>query len=280
MYLIVVIRWALMASLPGRHFFRNLIERRSLLYQLVQRDFERRFVGSAAGWLWGVIHPLVILLSWSFVFHYCLRMPVPEGENTDNYTIFLFCGYLPWMLFQDTVQRSATCLIDNANLITRTVFPSEMVPISIFLSSLVNHLMTVGLALGAIALVSGHLSMMSLWLPVYVILLGLLSIGIGWIVAALHVFLRDTAQVLSVVLTCWFWVTPIFMSEKQVPEGVRFLLALNPLSFLVRAYRERLLSYRPPSLRELLVVSVYAIGAFLVGALVFRQLKRGFADVM
>ena len=113
-----------MASLPGRHFARNLIAKRNLLYQLVRRDFHQRFVGSAAGWLWGFIQPLVLLLSWVFVFQVCLKARVPKGEVTNNYVMFLACGYLPFLLFQETVTRSASSLVDNSNLITKTVFPA------------------------------------------------------------------------------------------------------------------------------------------------------------
>src|ERR1700757_3126153 len=128
-------------AVPGKHFLRNLIERRMLLYQLVRRDFEQRFVGSAAGWVWGLIHPVVLLVSWIFVFEWCLHTRLPANEVTQNYSLFLFCGFLPWLLFQETVLRSASSLLDHSNLIKRTVFPAEIVAVSIFLSSLINHLL-------------------------------------------------------------------------------------------------------------------------------------------
>src|SRR5438876_10579364 len=130
-----------MARVPGTLFAKNLVERRGLIFQLVRRDCEQRFVGSAAGWLWGLIHPVVMLVSWVFVFQWCLHTRLPANEVTQNYSLFLFCGFLPWMLFQETVQRSATALLDHANLIKKTVFPAEIVPVSIFLSSLLNHLL-------------------------------------------------------------------------------------------------------------------------------------------
>ena len=117
-----------MPGVPGKHFLRNLFAGRTLLIQLVKRDFAKRFVGSAGGWLWGVIHPLVMLLSWTFVFQICMKQEPPPGEVTDNYTVFLFSGFLPWLLFQETVTRSATTLLENSNLITKTVFPSEILP--------------------------------------------------------------------------------------------------------------------------------------------------------
>lgn len=269
-----------MQNLPGRHFARNLVARRALLYQLVRRDFEQRFVGSAAGWLWGVVHPLVLLLSWTFVFQVCLRVPLPDGGLTKNYTVFLFCGMLPWLLFQDTVQRCAMSMVDNSSLITKTVFPAEVVPVSIFLSSLIHHVIAVLLAVGAVAIFLGRISPMLIFLPVYMLLIGLLAVGFGWIFASLNVYLRDTAQVLTVLLTLWFWVTPVMITEQQIPSRLRWLLNLNPLSFAVRAYRERLLSAAWPDVGELLVLTGYSAAVFLLGGLFFRHLKRGFADVL
>lgn len=184
------------------------------------------------------------------------------------------------MLFQETVTRSASSLLENANLITKTVFPSEIVPVSIFLSSLAGHLMVLVLVIAVVGLYVGHFSLWMLSLPVYMLLIGLLAVGVGWIVASLQVYLRDTAQVLSVVLTFWFWLTPIFINEEQIPKQVRFIVRLNPLAFMVRAYRDRLLSYRVPNLHDFLVIFAYATTAFVLGGLFFRHLKRGFADVL
>jgi ABC-type polysaccharide/polyol phosphate export permease len=265
---------------PGAFFLRNLMERRTLLFQMVRRDFEKRFVGSVAGWLWGVVHPLVLLASWTFVFDVCLKMKLGPGEVTQNYSLYLFCGFLPWLLFQDTVQRSSTCLVENANLITKTIFPSEVVPVSIFLSSLVHHLIGLALVVAAVAVWLNHISAMLVFLPLYMLFIGLLAVGIGWMVSALQVYLRDTAQVLAVVLTLWFWVTPIFISESQYPGWARFLIEVNPMAYVVRAYRDRLLSYNLPDLKELVILAVYSGAAFLIGGLFFRHLKRGFADVL
>jgi ABC-type polysaccharide/polyol phosphate export permease len=265
---------------PGSYFLRNLVERRSLIGQMVRRDFEKRFVGSAAGWLWGVIHPLVLLLSWTFVFGVCLNAKPGPGEPTQNYPLWLFSGFLPWLLFQDTVQRAATSLLENSNLITKTIFPAEVLPLSIFLSSLIHHLIGLGLATAAIAIWLNHYSLGLGLLPLYMLAVGLFSVGIGWIVAALNVYLRDTAQVLTVVLTLWFWMTPIFISQAQYPPRFRFLIGINPMAYVVRGYRERLLSHNVPNLHELAVALALALAAFFAGGLFFRHLKRGFADVL
>src|SRR6185369_15998867 len=154
------------ATLPGRQFCRNLVERRSLLFQLVRRDFEQRFVGSAIGWIWGLIHPLVMLLSWTFAFHYCFKQAGPAGIP---YPLFLFAGMLPWLLFSETLQRSTASLLDHANLITKTVFPSEIIPVSVFLSSLVSHALALTLMLAAAIIYFQRLSIFLLMLPIYML---------------------------------------------------------------------------------------------------------------
>jgi lipopolysaccharide transport system permease protein len=270
----------IVARIPGRHFLRNLVERRALVAQLVRRDFEMRYVGSAAGWAWGVVHPIVQLAVWYFIFVVCLKVPLPEGGVTTNYPMYLFCGFLPWMLFQETVTRSAGSLVEQSNLITRTVFPSEVVPVSIFLSSLIHHLIGLALFIVGAVFILNKLSPMVLLLPLYMLFLGLLAVGVGWIVSSLHVYLRDTGQVLSVVMTLWFWLTPIMIPEDKIPPRFHFLVAWNPMSWMVRAYRNRLLAPGWPGWKELAVLSISSAGMFVIGGLFFRHLKRGFADVL
>lgn len=266
-------------SFPGHHFLRNLVERPALVAQLVRRDFEQRYVGSAAGWLWGVVEPLVQLALWWYVFEVCLGTTLPANAPTQNYALFLMAGYLPWMLFRDTVTRSASSLVDHANLITRTIFPSEVVAVSIFLSSLLHHLIGIVLIIG-LALYNGELSGMVLLLPVYMVFVGLLGVGIGWVASSLHVYLRDTGQVLNVVMMVWMWMTPIMISADRVPENFRFLLTWNPMSFVVDAYRQRLLTPGWPDAMQSAQIAGWSITVFLAGGLFFRHLKRGFADVL
>jgi lipopolysaccharide transport system permease protein len=264
--------------IPGTLFLRNLVERRSLLFQLVRRDFEQRFVGSSMGWIWGIIHPLVQLASWTFVFQICLKNPPPAGVR--SYPLFLFAGQLPWLLFNETLMRSSSSLLDQSNLITKTVFPSEIIPVSVFLSTLVGHVLALVLMVAATGVFLNQISVFLIFLPLYILVIGLLAVGLGWIFASLNVFLRDTAQVLSVILTLWFWVTPIFIAEDTYPRWGHFLLAANPMSYVVRAYRAMLLNSEVPSFEDFAVSAAYGTVAFIAGGLFFRYMKRGFADVL
>ena len=263
---------------PGTFFLRNLIERRSLLFQLVRRDFEQRFVGSAIGWIWGLIHPLVLLVAWTFVFQVCMDQKPPPGVK--SYPLFIFAGMLPWLLFSDTVQRSASSLLEQANLITKTVFPAEIVPVSVFLSSLVSHLLALALMVAAAGIMENQISFFLVLLPVYMFLIGLFAVGLGWVFASLHVYLRDTAQMLSVVLTFWFWLTPIMITEDQFPSWAHFLLIANPMFYVVRAYRSVLLTADLPHAPDFAILAIGGCAVFVAGGLFFRHMKRGFADVL
>ena len=259
---------------------RNLVQQRSLVVQLVRRDFQQRYVGSAAGWIWGVVHPLVLLLSWTFIFQICLKTKLPPGSVTQNYTMFLFCGMLPWLLFQETVLRSAPSMVEHANLITKTLFPAEVVPVSIFLSSLIHHLIALLLVMVASAIVLKSISPMVLLLPLYMLFIGLFAVGVGWFVSSLHVYLRDTVQDPGrgddpVVL-----VHAHHDQRRAASPSPSSLIRLNPMTSVVRAYRDRLLSAQWPPWQELAVLAAYSCTVFILGGLFFRHLKRGFADVL
>ena len=117
-------------------------------------------------------------------------------------------------------------------------------------------------------------------LPLVFLLVGFFAVGLGWIVSSLQVYLRDTAQVLSVALTLWFWITPIFASASRFPARLRFLLTVNPLAPAVNAYREILLAGRWPQASELGLAAAWSVSVFVIGGLFFRHMKRGFADVL
>jgi ABC-type polysaccharide/polyol phosphate export permease len=246
---------------------------------LVRRDFEQRFVGSVIGWIWGIIHPLVLLISWYYIFVIVLKNSL-TGEVTTSYPLFIFSGMLPWMLFSETVQRSAASLLDHANLITKSMFPSEIVPVALFLSNLASHALALLLMLAATLYWRHTIGATALLLPLYAFFVALFSIGLGWITASLHVFLRDTAQIVTVVLTFWFWLTPIMIPAGQIPARYRFLLWWNPLYYAVELYRQAFFTSHLPDWRQLAALALSGLAMFVLGGLFFRYVKRGFADVL
>ena len=132
--------------------FRKLIAHRNLLKNLILRDLKHRYVGSIGGFLWSVVHPIALLVSYTFIFSVIAPPQMGPEYGTNSFAIFVLAGLLPWMLFSDTVVRNCSVISDNAPLITKTVIPAEILPVSITLSNLIHHF--IGLAILLVVLVA------------------------------------------------------------------------------------------------------------------------------
>jgi lipopolysaccharide transport system permease protein len=262
------------------NFLLKLVRHRGLIRSMVIRDLKSRYVGSAMGFFWSVIHPLVLLASYTFVFSVVLKQSLSGEAGTTSFAINLFCGILPWLVFQETLTRSGNVLVDHANLITKTLFPSEILPVSVLIANLINHFVALGIFLVVVLLYLHKMSLLVLLVPVYLLALSLFALGLSWFVCSVQVFLRDTTQVLTVILTFWFWFTPIFFTEKRFPPKLVFLMHINPLAEVVSGYRKCLLSFELPSLLGLVFLYAIAVLSFIGGGLFFRYTKKSFADVL
>lgn len=260
-------------------FLRKLTANRNLLKNLIIRDLKQRYVGSVGGFIWSFVHPLVLLVCYTFVFSVILRLRLDPRVGTESFAMFLFCGILPWLMFQDTVVRSCGAITDNASLITKTVIPAEVLPIAITLSNLVHHLIGLAIMVAALGFFHGiHWS--AFWVLLYLPILIMLAQGLGWLVASLNVFFRDTSQVINVLMIFWFWFTPVFYSADMIPDSFRLIVAVNPMATVVTGYRNALLQHSRPDGEHILILLVWTLVAFLIGALFFRKSKPAFADVL
>jgi ABC-type polysaccharide/polyol phosphate export permease len=259
----------------------KLLSHRNLLKNLILRDLKHRYVGSIGGFLWSVVHPLVLLISYTFMFGVVFGM---KGDQfgTSGFAIFAVCGLLPWFLFNDTVVRNCSVIADNAPLITKTVIPAEILPISITISVLVHHL--IGLAIVLIVMIAFYsIHLAAAWILLYMVMLLLFAQGLGWIAAGLHVFVRDTIQALQVLMLLWFFFTPILYSKEMLnhaPRAIQVLARLNPMAVVVSGYRYSLLGLPQPTLLETTASFATSALIFIIGAILFRQAKPGFADVL
>jgi ABC-type polysaccharide/polyol phosphate export permease len=251
---------------------------RLVVRALVARDLRSRYVGSAFGALWSVLNPLAQLAILTFVFATVLDVRFGEGDLP--FVLYLACAFFPWLAFQESLLRSATCLIDNAVLVKRVVFPVEVLPVHLALAALVHQMIALVLVLILMAAFGLPPRPALLALPILVAVQLLFTIGLGWGAAALHVYFRDTAPVLGVLLPMWFYLTPIIYPYHLVPAFLRPALALNPLTALVQDYRALLLhGVVPLGVHEIWLV-VASLAAFTAGASVFAHARGEFADLV
>jgi lipopolysaccharide transport system permease protein len=255
----------------------RLVDNRNLLKNLVLRDLKHRYVGSLGGFMWSVVQPVVQLFTYWFAFEVGILNRPGLGGDDVSIPVFLFCGILPWFLFTDTVVRNCSVITENASLITKTVIPAEILPIAITISNLVNH--AIGLAvLLAVLAVTGTASLSVFGILLYLPMLVLFAQGIGWIVAGLQVFVRDTMQVVQIALSLWFWLTPVMYSLEN--KGFQNVAMLSPMAVIVTGYRNSLLGLSQPPLAYVALAAAVSAAVFLIGALAFRQAKPAFADVL
>jgi len=254
----------------------SLTSRLFLLRELVRRDFQGRYAGSLLGFLWSFVQPLWQLLLFSFVFSTVMKVS-PLGERTGRFWVFLFCGLLPWMAMNEGVLRGASAITDNANLVKKLRFPAEILVATVTVAALLHEAIAAVVFMGALA-VAGELSLRGIgWLLLALPLQLALTFGLGLLLAGVQVFFRDTAQLLGMALTGWFYLTPIVYPLALVPPGVRRWLTWNPLTGLVSLYRAGLLG-GPFDGEGLLALVAGALLALALGWLAFRRLRPGFAD--
>ena len=249
-----------------------------LLRELVRRDFQGRYAGSLLGFAWSLVQPLWMLLLFTFVFSTVLKVS-PVGEvRTQHFAIFLFGGLLPWMALHEGVLRSSTAITENASLVKKLRFPSEILVLAVVLAALLHEAIAASIFLLVLAGV-GELS----WggLPLLLIAVPLqvgLTLGLGLMMAAVHVFFRDTAQILGMVFNAWFYLTPVVYPLALVPGRFRGWLELNPLTPLVGLYRQAFLGGSAVPVAGTAELAVVAAVLLSLGFWLFRRLKWAFAD--
>lgn len=263
----------------GRMFV-QMWTHRVMIAGLVRRDLRARYAGSMLGALWTLLHPLLLLLVYVFVFSTILKVRfTPEGGSL-SFSLYLLAGLLPWLAFQEGILKATTAIVDNAGIVKATHFPAVVLVMSSVVATCVTFLVSLMFLLVAL-LVTGYGSWWHLpYLPLLVFLQTALALGISLFTASVHTLVRDTAPVLQLVLMVWFYLTPIIYPLTYVPERWAVVFGWNPATPLVNAYRAVLLEGKEPSVTEILSSCVWAIAFLCFGRLVFARVEPIFADVV
>jgi ABC-type polysaccharide/polyol phosphate export permease len=256
----------------------RLFRYRGLVQSLVARELKARYRGSVLGFFWSFINPLLLLLVYTFVFAYVL--PGTHPKEIEPYALFLFCGILPWTWFSASLAESANVLISGGNLIKKVLFPAEVLPLVTVLSNMVHFFF--GLPILGVFLIYFRAPLNVpelLWFPVVVLVQFVLTTGLALGLSALTVHFRDIRDILSNLLTFWFFATPIIYPMAQAPGMGRTLLNLNPFTHLAISYQE-ILFYPGPHghWKWLLALAVASVAVFFAGYFLFDRLRDSFAE--
>ena len=252
---------------------------RYLILALAKREIASQYVGSLLGFIWTFIHPLVLIFVFWFVFSVGFKA---KPMNDVPFVVWLTAGMAPWFLFSQILTTASGSIVAHANLIKKTVFHSEILPVVSIVCGIVTHAVFLILLVVLLALQHIGFSWYSLQFLYYLFCLCVLSLGFSWIVSALHVFLRDVGQIVGVVIQVGFWATPIFWDIQIMPPKVQMLLKFNPVFYIVQGYRDSLIYQVAFWQHPLLTIYFWGVtlGVLLTGIVVFQRLKPQFADVL
>ena len=252
---------------------------RGLIQSLVARDLKARYRGSFLGFFWSFINPLMLLLVYTFVFKYV--MPAPKG--TDPYPLFMFCGLLPWTWFSASLMESSGSLISGGNLIKKVLFPAEVLPIVSVLANMVHFVLGLPILLAFLIGYRHWPGARDLaWFPITVAIQLIFTAALALFVSALTVHFRDIRDLLTNILTLWFFSTPIIYYWRQENvQRFKVLFDLNPFTHLAITYQEILFFSGPVGhWKWLVALGVASIGLFLGGYWFFDRLRDSFAEAV
>lgn len=271
---------------------RRLWMYRELIREMAARQLREMYIGSALGWVWALMQPFCMLVVYTLVFGMIMRVRLGvEDEGPWYFALKLCAALLPWQIFIETLNRGTTSLVDNANLLRKSVFPAETLVVSLSFGRVFNFFlsMLLYLLLYAILVYAGKVpnafSAWILFVPVVMLLQVVFTIGLCWITSCLHVYFHDTAPLVGTLSTIWFFGSPIVYNPhylpgwNDVPSWLKYLYILNPWYCFVEAYQRVMMGYAPDPVVVLTLVGWAAL-LLVCGMVVQQRCRYDLMDVI
>jgi len=262
-----------------RSLLRSVVQYRELLWEMTRRDLVERQAGLAFAGFWIIGQPLLMMLVYVFVFSFIFDVRLSVSGSRLDYTAFLLAGLVPWLAFQEAIGRAPTCIVDNRSLIKQIVFPIEIVPLKLVLSTLV--VLAIGLAFPLILTAYNATAKPLAWLllPVPILCHLALTIGLAFAFAATGVFLRDIRNVVQLGLMIGLFVHPILYVPNMLPKWVNMLFLLSPFSHVIYIYRDVIFGEFSHDL-SWFVAPVISCLILMIGFRTFQSLRHKFGDAL
>lgn len=252
--------------------FYNLYNYRELLKTSVKKEVRSKYKNSFLGVLWSFLNPLLQIAVYAIVFPLILR------NTQENYVIFLCCGLIPWTFFSTAISRAAFTMVENGNILKKVYFPREILPISIVTSEAVNFLISTIIIIGFVIFGGLGITKYIIFYPIVLIAQYLLLIAIAFIVSSISVYIRDLQHLIGVALQLLFYATPIVYASDSIPENFKWILNINPMTYIINGYRDIFYNQKMIDIVPLVILIVCAIMACVIGYLIFNKLQKGFAE--
>ena len=255
---------------------RELWEYRELLYFMAWRDIKVRYKQTVLGAAWAIIQPFFTMVVFSIFFGKLARVP----SDGLPYPIFAYAALVPWTFFANGLNMASNSLVGSANLIKKVYFPRLVVPISGVISGVVDFVLAFAVLLGMMLFYGILPTVNIVWLPVFVLLIFITALGVGFWLSALNVQFRDVRYTVPFLTQFWLFATPIAYPSSLLSEPWRTLYGINPMVGVVEGFRWALLGADTAPGPIIVVSALVALAILVGGAFYFRRMEKTFADVV
>ncbi|MBQ0720511.1 MAG: ABC transporter permease [Gammaproteobacteria bacterium] len=261
---------------------KSLLIHRQLILQMTKREVIGRYKGSFLGLIWSFVNPVLMLTVYTFVFAVVFKAKWGIGgeDSKTQFAVVLFVGLIVHALFAEVLNRAPGLILANTNYVKKVVFPLEILPVITLGAALFHSFISLVVLLSAFTLFNGFMHWTVVFIPLILLPLVILTLGLAWILASLGVFLRDVGQTIGIITMAMMFLAPIFFPVTALPEELRPLIMVNPLTFIIVQAREVLIWGHTPNWAGLGIYTAAASAVAWAGYAWFQKTRKGFADVL
>ncbi len=254
------------------NIFQKIYQYRELLKTNVKKEIRGRYKNSILGVMWSFLNPLLQLAVYSIIFGALLA----GGDKT--YPIYICVALIPWTYFTTAITQASFTIIGNGDIIKKVYFPREILPISVVTSGAVNFIISTIIILAFVIFSGMGLSWYILLYPFVLLVQYVLLLGISFIVSSITVYFRDLEHIIGIVLLAAFYGTPIVYKLEQLPENLRIIMQLNPMTHIINGYRAIFYNQEMPNIKILGILLAISVVITIIGYFIFKKLQKGFAE--
>lgn len=261
---------------------RSIWHHRRLIQQMTWREVVGRYKGSILGLGWSFFNPLMMLVVYTFVFSFVFkaRWGISTTESKTDFALVLFVGLIIHGLFAEVLNRAPGLILSNTNYVKKVVFPLEILTVVSLGAALFHAMISVAVLLAAFTLLNGYINWTIIYAPIILLPLLSLTLGLGWLLASLGVYLRDIGQVIGIITTMLLFLAPVFYPITVLPETYQSILRLNPITIPIQQTRAAIVFGQTPDWIYLIIYTSISLAVCWAGFWWFQKTRRGFADVV
>lgn len=260
--------------------FTSIWRFRHFVLSAIRADIRNRFANSRMAGFWLLVQPLVQVAIFATILSSVLSSRLPGVSSKYGYAVYLLAGISAWSLFAETLTRCINVFVENASLLKKISFPRICLPLIVVGASVVNFVALLAVTTVFLLAIGAFPGLAYLWLFPLMLLVIALAAGLGVMLGVINVFIRDLGQGMAVLVSIWFWLTPVIYPITVVPQHVASVLRLNPMTPIVEAFHEVILQGRMPNLMSLAPVAALAILLMTLAVVLFKRASPEMVDVL